>query len=154
MQATNTQPQSKRHTLRWAFIAIAAISLFALGYTILGEHLHRVDDLDPQLEYIGKEKFNIISNPYYVYYFSTNMSEDELKAYFQKATYTPPDTNGSSAYTNYKWLHFELQTNEKMIVTYYENTEATIKNKVLKDTGKARIIHLTDSDYELAKKSL
>ena len=162
MQSSPTTPP-RRNTKRWLTIG-AAIIVAIIGYFIVTDQLNQPRDLGSQLEYIGKTKgdcapspfsFLCFGEPYHVYYFASNMNEDELKNYLKNANYSPPDTGGSSIDSKYKWLHFIAKDSQKdIVISHYEDTKAEVERNRLKKTNKPYIYSITSSDYDLVKQSL
>lgn len=86
------------------------------------------------------------------------MTIEDLKTYFSKAFYedAPQDLGGSSSTYSFKNIHFSNPQESSFVVTYYQDmdTDVFIQSKQIKTTKKKTIVSISDSTYELAKKSL
>ena len=99
--------------------------------------------LGDKMEYLGKKDYgNILgfdSRSYSVYYYGTDMDEEELAGYFD-AKYTPLE---SMAFKNARFV-----VDEKEFLFTYQQREDFFK------TSKKYIVTLNGSKYPLAKASL
>ncbi len=143
----------------------AFIVTFAF-FTVLGlfVYINIPKDIGSKLHYIGREDYGCMPFPLFfvcfgpigsTYYYSTDLTQDELKNYFTKMQYVKDeaDAGGFSADYNYKNLHFK-NDNEDFVIVYYDNTQAVIERKNLKNTSLPYVISISDFDYDLAKSSL
>ncbi len=121
-------------------------------------------DLGPKLHYIGKKDYGCLQFPlfficpndvYSVYYYATDLTQDDLKSYFKSAQYVDDKADGGGSSANYSFAHVNFKKNNKdFVFTYYNNTQAVITDNNLKDTSLPYIISIGDFDYDLAKSSL
>lgn len=85
--------------------------------------------LGDKLEYLGKEDYGNIfgfdSYPYSIYYYGTNMSEEEVKAYFGGVA----ENTGEVAGDGYSGedLRFNSGTGDSFEITYYKKTETYLR---------------------------
>lgn len=100
--------------------------------------------LGDKMEYLGKEDYgNILgfdTHPYSVYYYGTDMSEEELVGYFDANLKHPVDNKAG-----YADVYF-TKSGEDFYMTY----EASSNFK----TSKKYTISMTDEYYNIAKKHL
>jgi hypothetical protein len=115
--------------------------------------------LGGQFEYIGKHKYGCVlfwcdSPSYTEYYFSTNITEDQLKDYFRTAKFVEIGLGGESSDHYYNELKFTDAKGDTFYIDYYHNIKPSQMDVGLKQTTKSYGISIKDSDYEIAKKSL
>lgn len=102
--------------------------------------------LGDKMEYLGKEDYGNVfgfdSHPYSVYYYGTDMSEEEIIKYFKKATLNYHTAES----TNETLMNFTVDGKE-FYLTYYKKLDTFESNK------KAGV-SLTNSHFIEAQKSL
>jgi hypothetical protein len=115
----------KRLTHRQWLVGLGTLSVLICAFGFL---IFRAESpsLGSQLEYIGQRQFGCLlvvlcesSNPYSDYYFATDMTEDQLKAYFKGATYGS-SVEGEGADYTFSILGF--QTTEGGHLTFTTTT--------------------------------
>lgn len=91
-----------------------------------------------------------------IYYFGTNITEEELKIYFTNATFMDDSFVGDGGeHYSYRGLRFALNKSTTFFVNYYDNAQAVISENNLKNTkNKSHVISVDHEDYELIKKAL
>jgi hypothetical protein len=147
----NNAPFYVRHGLTLILISII------LGLTLffgVKAYLERPQDLGPGLEYIGKSNYGCWfvcdSTPASVYYFATDMTQDELKTYFKGATYVehPNSLGGGGAGYNFSDLYFRpRQSDREFLIDYYDNTQLVIGLFKLKQTNRHSVISISEKSY-------
>ncbi len=138
------------------FIFVAVVSVFV--------YVNIPKDIGGRLHYIGRKDYGCMPFPFFfvcfndpgsVYYYSTDLTQDELKTYFTKAQFAPNEADGGGFSANYNFdhLHFK-KDDEEFVFSYYDNTQAVLNDKDLKGTGHPYVISIGDFDYDLARSSL
>ncbi len=139
--------------------------LLVIGGLWINKFVNEPRDLGPKLQYIGKvSNDNIIGYFLLVaggsistdYFYATDMSEDELKDYFGKATFIDDPNPIKSFGSDYTSVELDFRTTNGNIfsIQYYDNTDAVISNKGLGKTNKKRVLNIDKDDYKLIKDSL
>lgn len=143
---------------------IIGFIVLVLGISVL-TNLPKAD-LGPKLNYIGKEDYGCLPFPFFfvcdsptgsVYYFATDMSKEELKRYFTKAQFrdNPNSLGGGGSVSNFEYLDFvPREGGDTIVIAFYDNPQAVIKMRNLRDTSQKNVISISDEDYDLAKNAL
>lgn len=147
----------------WLLVAIIVlpISFFVVKY-----YLDLPHDLGPDLVYIGKQDYGNIpfisdSRPGSTLYFGTDMTYDELKAYFERSgyRYLSEGGGGVSARYRYRGLMFSSSDNHtddmRLTVEYYDNNVASVViSKHLEASSKAYVMGLDVQYYQQLRQAL
>lgn len=118
--------------------------------------------LGDKLEYIGKEDYGNIfgfdSRPYSVYYYGTDMNEQDIKNYFSKATYTTPSNDlgggGGSPESRFTSLDFK-SSNGDFSLEFYPDGRGAEALYLNKNSFKYKhLISIPDYEYNAATVNL
>ncbi len=129
------------------YLVLGVIATLLIGWWAWGQFSPR--PLGDRLEYVGREDYGcwIIcdSAPASVFYYATDMTPEEVVAYFEKAVVElPSESEGVNLRI---WLK---KDDSSFLVRYYNDDD-----KISKFTSRSRkIISVRSQDYETAKASL
>ena len=164
--ATNQQETAKktpnRRKLTGWIVAVACAALVATAVTVLAVKMNanRVSDLGPAVEYIGQDQLRCYfwglmcdSGAYKVYYFATNLTEEQMKEYFKGAKYVTSGAGTGSDFT-YDTLTFQTPDGRYFGIDYYHNVQPSKINNGLKQTNESNGVSMSDNDYAIAKSAL
>jgi hypothetical protein len=152
--AKQTRKISKKQKI---LMAIAGVVIILVGWwSYLNFMPHPLGD---KLEYLGKKDFGgglffYDHRPYTVYYYGTDMTADEVVAYFKGATLNnPTDLKANNAFE----LTFSLRspdTDNPIYIEYYFDGKEYSQTHNLKTAPKQHLITISEEDYDSARKSL
>jgi hypothetical protein len=160
----------KKLSKKQKWIAIIVLVLMVIAGLVIASAIRKISttvgpaDLGAKLEYVGKQDLGgcvlwwCENQPYSEYYFATDMSEDELGSYFEKASLNHrekevyplvPDGESRTVF-GYRILGQE----DGFSIDYFDNTEYITKLHHLKRTSRAHVVQILDSSYPIAKSAL
>lgn len=137
-------------------ILLAIILLFTVKHFIESPR-----DIGPKLSYVGKEDFGCLPFPFFffcdsprysTYYFATDMSGDEIKGYFKKASFDGSNVvepDGTDNYYHRKSLPFNLEAGKLLVIDYYSDTSNILKSYPHLKSNKKYLI--STQDYALLR---
>lgn len=130
---------AKKHTI---LTTLSSIAVALVGWWIIANFI--TYPLGDKMEYLGKKDFgNVLgfdTYPYSVYYYGTDMDEEELVGYFESNLEHPIEDKG--AYTDIYLT--------KDGVGFYLAYEASSEFK----TSKRHVVSISDEQYTIAKRFL
>jgi len=148
----------KKHQFLTVLFGVILVLIMVFG---VKAYIERPQDLGAGLEYIGKTDYGCYvfcdSNPASVYYFATDMTQDELKGYFKNADYVehPNSGGGGGAGYNFDDLYFKPRNgNDEFLINYYDNTQNVLTTNRLKQTSKKSVVSMGSFYYLYAREGL
>lgn len=142
-------------------LVLVGLTVVLLAFFNIKAYIERPQDLGPELEYIGKSDYGCYffcdASPGSVYYFATDLTQEELELYFTKATYVdyPNVGGGGGAHYNFDFLFLRpFGSEEEFVFSYYDNSQAVIDVNHLKQTNKQYIISISGFHFMRAQASL
>lgn len=90
------------------------------------------------------------------YFFTTDLTDTEIKNYFKGATYNPHEnrSGGGNDLYNFEDLYFKPNNSgTEFTILYYDNTQAVIDYFKLRQTDKKSIVSISSHYYPTAKKA-
>ena len=112
--------------------------------------------LGDRLEYLGKRDYGCWfcdSKPYSRYYYGTDVDKEELKTFFHNVHFETSYNVLTTPEYRAEDMAFTIK-NDDLIITFYDNKQATIKSAHLYSSNRKNLISITNSDYELLKSAL
>jgi hypothetical protein len=152
----------KLKTIHIIILTIGVLLLILAGYWAWNNFSPK--PLGSKLEYIGKEDYGCIilfcdSGPSSTYYYATDMSLEEVKKYFGKASASEPNMQGTNSRKNNKgiilWsINFKLNQSQSFLVDYYKDGKYVASDRNLQTISKEHLISIDAKDYLTIKSSL
>jgi hypothetical protein len=116
-------------------------------------------NLGTRLEYIGKINttcewwqvplfFGTCKGPDYDYYFATDMSEEDIKGYFSKASYI----NTSAGINDYDSLDFRSDYGYFVVNYYNDSSKVYAQTKSLQQSPKPHVVKLGSAGFTIVEK--
>lgn len=155
---------------QWAFgltvfaVLVAALAIY--DYNKLNANAIHPANLGNELDYIGQRTYGCFlwwcdSPNSTEYYFATNLSEEQVNAYFKGATYVPVPNDGGGMGTGvgggsfiFHSLTFKMANGASFYLNYYHGIKPTQMDFGLKNTDKSYGISMTDQDFRAAEQAL
>ena len=161
------------HKKRTFFIGLVALIGGIVLWAAIVYVYQAPRDIGDKIEYLGQRdygcapfplSFVCFSPPSTEYYFSTTLTQDELKTHFRYAHYKTNDplktSDGGGAVRapdgrdidySFKDIVFVDKNNQRFVITYYDNKEAMTFGEHLRQADKPYIISMDPESYLLAR---
>lgn len=146
--------RTKKYKYKHLITTITPLALIVIIISFFVFDSIRSRPLGEKVEYVGKQSFGSIfppssSLPYDVYYYDTNMSPEEIIAYFKKAQLTSAIKDGGTVKS------FTLKmANDETIDLIVHNKSSEDTEAILKNTDKKYIFTVPSFKYDQLKASI
>jgi len=153
---------SKSKNKKKIVIGVVAVLAFVVAGLVawLFWQTNQPHPLGDKLDYIGKDSYGYgISDgpPTTDYYYATDMTVDEVVAYFKGATNTKKgelETNFGKDITSMWLIYFQSKSSsENFTISYYSDGNLVAKNNDFK-VSKKHILNINSREYDIAHKNL
>jgi len=148
------KPTRNKKLIFLSIVIFVVLSIATTAFLANRAASEKTYPLGSQLEYIGQTGYGCWlvcdSNPNAVYYYGTDMSVDQVAAYFRNSTLDQTPRTFDEV------TDFSLKTKngEDILVYYYTDKSKITKDNSLKSTGHSHILSIPSFDYAIAQRSL